>query len=184
MDKDTTTSGLAADKLAQLWDMGSNENQGTTEESQGQGKAELLRDRLAQKFPLDQIIAQILPKTLAQVCDKIQPFSGNSYAILINDPGTDVSILKRIKDNTKKQAQHADGDAAYDVSAAIYYAAIASALVYHGKRITSFSYDHLLGKYVTLVEHPWLTPEFRNLFQEAVRICTEKNAKTTRDDPS
>jgi hypothetical protein len=183
MDRDTTTSGLSADKLAQLWDLGSQVDQDGTENNQEQSKAELLRDRLAQKFPLDQIIAQILPKTLVQVCDEIQPFAGNSYGILINDPGTDISILKRIKDNTKNQAQHTDGPVAYDVSTAVYYAAIASALVYHGKRITSFSYDHLLGKYVALLKHPWLTSDFRRLFQEAERICREESDKGTPDAP-
>jgi len=174
MDRDSTTFGLKPDKLAQLWDMGSKENQDSIDENQDQVKAELLRDRLAQKIPLEQVVARILPKALAQVCEEIQPFSGNSYGILLNDPGTDITILKKIKDNYKKLAQHVDGDAEYDVTAAIYHAAIASALVYHGKRITSFSYAHLVEKYTALMEQPWLTHELRELFQKAEDICTQK----------
>ena len=183
MDKDSTTFGLKPDKLAQLWNMGSKMNQSKNEEDQETQKAELLRDKLAQKIPLDHIVAQILPKALAQVCKDIQPFTGNSYGILLNDPLTDIAILTKIKDNHKKLAQHISSDAEYDVVTVIYYAAIASGLVYHDKRITSFSYGHLIDKYISLLENNWLTPDLRNLFQKAVDLCSKKMQNRKSDKP-
>lgn len=174
MDKDSTTFGLKPDKLAQLWNMGSKIDQSDSEESDDQTKADLLCDRLAQKIPLDDIVARLLPKALAQVCKDIQPFTGNSYGILINNPITDVAILKKIKDNNKKLAKHRGSDAEYEVITVIYYAAIASALVYHGQSITKFSYDHLNNKYISLLNNKWLTQDLRDLFQKAVTVCNQK----------
>ncbi|MCP4614239.1 MAG: hypothetical protein GY845_36605 [Planctomycetes bacterium] len=174
MDKDSTTFGLKPDKLAQLWNMGGKMDRGKNEESNDQTKAELLRDRLAQKIPLDHVVAQILPKALAQICKDIQPFTGNSYGILLNDPLTDVTIIKKIKDNTKKLSQYINSDTEYDVITVIYYAAIASALIYHDQRITSFSYSHLNDKYISLLENTWLTSDLRNMFQKALNCCGQK----------
>ncbi|MFC1604646.1 hypothetical protein ACFL5F_06425 [Planctomycetota bacterium] len=175
MDKDSTTFGLKPDKLAQLWNMEDKMDQGKNEENQNQMKAELLRDKLAQKIPLDHVVAQILPKALAQVCKDIQPFTGNSYGVLLNDPLTDITILTKIKDNNKKLAQHISSETEYDVITVIYYAAIASALIYHDQRITSFSYDHLNDKYTSLLENTWLTSDLREVFQKALNLCVQKN---------
>jgi hypothetical protein len=174
MDKDSSTYGLKPKKMARLWKIGGKTEQNKNEEDQDKTKIELLRDRLAKKIPLDHIVAQILPKALAQVCKDIQPFTGNSYGALINDPLTDVTILKKIKDDYKKLAQHISSDDEYDVVTVIYYASIASALVYHGQRITSFSYDHLNEKYVSLLKNTWLTSDLRNLFQKARNCCDQR----------
>ena len=174
MDKDTSTFGLKPDKLAQLWSMGSKMDRSDSEKSNDQTKADLLCDRLAQKIPFDDVVAQLLPKALAQVCKDIQPFTGNSYGVLINDPLTDVTILKKIKDNSKKLSQHINSNDEYDVITVIYYAAIASALVFHNRRITSFSYGHLNKKFISLLEHTWLTSDIRNLFQKARDYCGQK----------
>lgn len=183
MDKDSTTFGLKPDKLAHLWNIGGKTEQSKIEEDQEKTKVELLRDRLAQKIPLDHVVAQILPKALAQVCKDIQPFTGNSYGTLINDPLTDVTILKKIKDDNKKLAQHISSDDEYDVVTAIYYAAIASALVYHNQRITSFSYDHLNEKYISLLGNSWLTSDLRNLFQKARNCCDQKMKSKNNNTP-
>jgi len=174
MDKDSTTFGLKPDKLAQLWNMGDKMDQGNSEESDDQRKADLLFDRLAQKLPFDHVVAHLLPKALAQICKDIQPFTCNSYGILINNPLTDVTILKKIKNNNKKLSQNVNSDVEYDVITVIYYAAIASALVYHNQRITSFSYVHLNKKFISLLEHTWLTSEIKNLFQKARNYCDHK----------
>lgn len=183
MDKDSTTFGLKPDKLAQLWNMGNKIDQDKNEESQDQTKAELLRDRLARKIPLDHVVAQILPEALAQVCKDLQPFTGNSYGILLNDPLTDVTILKKIKNDNKKLVQHISLAAEYDVITVIYYAAIASALVYHDQRITSFSYGHLNDKYNSLLENTWFTRDIQNLFQKAIDCCGQKIKSEKSDTP-
>ena len=174
MDKDSTTFGLKPDKLVQLWNIGEKTDRTNTEENQDQLKSELLRDRLAQKIPLDYLVAQILPKALAQICKNIQPFTGNSYNILLCDPLTEITILKKIKEDNKKIIQHMNSGSEYDVLVAVYYAAIASALVYHDQRITSFSYSHLKDKYISLLENNWLTQDLRNLYQQALYFCSKK----------
>jgi hypothetical protein len=183
MDKDSTTFGLKPDKLAQLWNMGSKMDQSDSEGSDDQTKANLLCDKLAQKLPFDHVVSHLLPKALAQVCKDVQPFAGNSYGILVNDPLTTVTILKRIKDNNKKLSQYVSSNAEYDVITVIYYAAIASALVYHDQLITSFSYSHLNDKYTSLLENTWLTSDLRNLFQKALNCCNRKMKSGKSDTP-
>ena len=183
MDKDSTTFGLKPDKLARLWNIGDKTEQDKNEENEDQMKAELLRDSLARKISPDHIVAQILPRAFAEVCKNIQPFTGNSYAMLLNDPLTDITILEKIKDNNKKLAKHNSSDTEYEVITVIYYAAIASALVYHDQKITSFSYDHLNDKYTSLLHNTWLTTDLRNLFQKALSFSNQK-IKNEKSDSS
>ena len=98
MDKDSTTFGLKPDKLAQLWNTGCKIDQSDSEESDEQIKADILCDRLAQKLPFNHLVAQLLPKTLARVCKDVQPFTGNSYGVLLNDALTDITILEKNKE--------------------------------------------------------------------------------------
>jgi len=174
MDKETTTFGLKSQKLAQLWNIRSEEEEGTNKDIKDKTKAELLCDRLAQKISIENFLAQILPKAFAETCKNIQPFTGNSYGVLLNDPLTEIIILKKIKEENKKLAQHKNSDIEYEIITVIYYAAIASALVYHDQKITSFSYDHLKDKYISLLNNTWLTADLRNLFQEALNSCSRK----------
>ena len=174
MKEDSTTFGLKPDKLAELWKVGDDVAMNTDTPNQNELRADLLRDRLAQKLPLDQVVARILPKALSQVCEEIQPFDGNSFGLLLNDPSTDITIIKGIKDNSKKRSQHVSSESEQIVMAVIYYAAIASALVYHGQQITSFSYHELHEKYESLLEHKWLTPDLQSLFREARDRCVDK----------
>ena len=181
MDKDSTTFGLKPDKLAQLWNMGGKMEKGKNEGGLERTRAELLRDRLAKKMPLDHVMEQILPKTLSQICKDIQPFTGNSYGALLNDPAVDITVLTRIKNKNKELAQHVSSEAEYDVTKVIYYAAIAGALIHHDRLITSFSYGHLRDKYASFLENTWLTPDILTLFQKALDFCGQK-MKSEKDD--
>ena len=174
MNKETTTFGLKSKKLAQLWDIRSEEEEGANKDIKDKTKAELLCDRLAQKISIEDFLARILPKAFAETCKNIQPFTGNSYGALLNDPLTDITILEKIKEDSKKLAQHKNSDVEYEIITVIYYAAIASALFYHDEKITSFSYDHLKDKYVSLLNDTWLTADLRNLFQEALNFCSRE----------
>lgn len=174
MKKNSAIFGSDPDKLAKLWNIGSNTNNERITLDENQVKSELLHDMLAGKMPLDQAVAQILPKVLSQVCEHIKPFAGDSFGLLLCDPNTDLSVLKRIKDYSKNLSKKVRSEAEHDVIAAIYYAAIASALINYNKRITSFSYERLLDAFSSMIEAKWMTPELTNLFQKAHEDCTNK----------
>ena len=173
MCNDSTTFGSDPDRLAKLWKIGRDVDNGEMKLDENQVKSELLHDMLASKMPLDKAVAQVLPNVLAQLCEDIKPFAGDSFGFLLNDPDTDLSVIKRIKNYSKSLSKNVRSEAERDVVAAIYYAAIANALVNHNQRITSFSYENLLRVFSSMIEAEWVTPKLKNLFERAHKYCAK-----------
>ena len=167
MNKETTTFGLNAEQLAQLWSLGK-ENQTEPMNAALTQKADRLLDRLAQKMPMQEVLAQVLPQTLARLCQDIKPFEGDSLHALVMAPNTDLTVLQQIKAYVKKQTKCVTAQDDRDVLAVIYYSAIASALVHHGHLITSFSLSHIHQKLKSLQAFAWLTSDIRTLFDQAI----------------
>ena len=174
MKKDSTTFGSDPDKLAKLWTIGADTKKDRIKLDENQAKSELLHDMLASKMPLDEAVAQMLPKVLSELCKHIKPFTGDSFGLLLSDPDTDLSVLKRIKDYSKNLSKNFHSEAEHDVVAVIYYAAIASALINYGQRISSFSYENLLNAFSSMLEARWITPKLIDLFQKAHEYCAKK----------
>lgn len=174
MQDEPSTHGLNHEKLAKLWKMG----QGLPEDHRNvdtdQDKAELLRDQLAESLPLDAGVAHLLPSILGEVCEKLKPFTGCSVKDLLTDSETDPLVAEAIKDIHKKQAESAPSECAREVATAIYYAAIASALVHQDTRITKFSYRDLGEAFARLRESTWLPSGLKDLIDEAHKICIQR----------
>ena len=175
MDKNPSTFGIPTDRLAQLWNVHSNRETQSVESDQDLARLELLRDMLAGKMPLDRVVAQALPKVLSQLCEDIRPFTDDSFGLLLTDPDTDLSVIKQIKAYHKGLAKHVKSKPERDVIAVLYYTAIASALVYHRERITSFSNEHLRRAFMKYNGYGWLTQELRSLFLKASDCCSESS---------
>ncbi len=174
MEKDSTTFGSDPDKLAKLWTICVDVKKDRINLNENEVKSELLHDMLADKIPLDQAVARILPKVLAQLCKDIKLFTGNSIGFLLSDPDTELSIIRKIKDYCKSLSKNVRSEAEHDVVAAIYYAAIASALINYNQRITSFSYKNLQSAFSSMIEVKWMTPDLTAIFQKAHAYCAEK----------
>ena len=170
MDKKITTNGLDPRALAHLWSIGLDSDQSPSPDP-NQTRVELLLDRLAQQIPLEQNLAPMLPKVLAQFCMDMKPFASNSIQVLLSRPNTDLTTLQRLKQYCKGLATGMLSEADRDVVVVLYYAAIAGALVYHEQRITTFSYKHLALSYRSLLKHTWLTSQIRYLFERAHAFC-------------
>jgi len=174
MKEDPTTFGANGDQLAKLWSIGSDVKNSRADLNEDQVRSELLHDMLAGKLPLEQAIAQTLPRVLGQLCEDIKPFTGNSLGVLLYSPETDLHVIKKIKDYAKGLSRNIKSDAEHDVIAMVYYAAIAGALVNHAQRITSFSYERLSHVFGSMLEPKWITPDLATLFQKAREYCIQK----------
>ena len=174
MKKEPSGFDLSPEKLAQLWGVGSDIDQDDGTIGHEQRKAELLRDWLATTLPLDQTTVKSRPGIGSHMCEHLMQFSGDSFDSLLRDPQTSVLALKKIKGSNKKIVEAAKSEVEHDVAAVIYYAAIASALVFHGRRITAFSYEDLANSFSTLLEDNWLTPNLVRLLKNAHRLCQQK----------
>ncbi|MCU0917712.1 MAG: hypothetical protein MUC88_24590 [Planctomycetes bacterium] len=171
MHKKSSTFGLPRDQLAELWTLGEDLPPAPAAPGPAPDRTSLLRTHLAESLPLEAGLARLLPKILTAVCEKLQPFAGGCCGVLLVNPQTELSVLRAIKDLHKQRAAAAEVGPLQDVAAAIYYAAIASALVHHAVRITKLSYDSLARSFASLSQSDWLPPDLQTLLTQAHQEC-------------
>lgn len=182
MNKKSTTHRLNADKLARLWNVGADASEKDKKADPIQRRSELLRDWLASTLPLDPDLDKLLPAVLMRLFRELKPFAGETFSSLLRDPETDISTIKKIKKFSRKMVESARSEAEHDAAAAVYYAAIASALVYHDHKITSFSYEQLEDFFASLTDKTWLTRDLTELFKKAHKLCRKRaKGKRTKD---
>lgn len=179
MKNEPTTFGLSREGLARLWEVGTDvaEQDGSTENHK---KTELLRDRLAEPWPLageplplDPTATPMLPEPLNFVLEQFRPLTGCSVGDLLFDPNADPSVVWHIKDRCKERAQSCSSELEREAATVIYYAAIANALLFHEEshlpdgKITTFSHAELSEHFSRLRNIPWLTSDLVGLFKKA-----------------
>ena len=92
------------------------------------------------------------------------------------DSETGLDVLETIKDYGKKLVAGKDSEAEHAVSTAIYFAAIASALLFHDQKITSYTYPALAEAFSTLIDKQWLAPELARHLAKARRLCIKNSS--------
>ena len=174
MHKESTTFGLSSKQLARLLNIGSDSRPSADGADEGQKKADLLHDWLAATLPLDAALENSLPAILRRLCQGLRPLAEKPFGELLTDPNTDIVAIRKIKGFGKKMVGAANSEAEHDVAAVVYYAAIASALLFHNQRITKFSHDSLESSFSALAEHTWLTPDLADLFKKCIQYLSQE----------
>jgi len=171
MAENNTVYGAKADKLAVLLGMGTESAQAADLRSDTQRKADLLRDLLATKLPLDSPPAETsmrrgvgFPRTVTSVLSE-------SLAHHLLQKETSIATLKQIKAHGAQLSRTASAPVEQEPANVLYYAAIAGALVYHKARITEFSLDELDTSFSRLATLSWVTISLGQLFEKATRTC-------------
>jgi hypothetical protein len=90
---------------------------------------------------------------------------------VLTDPKSDLAAMREIRRRAKKEVGEAAHEAEHSVAVTVYFAAIANALVYHGVKITTYSYEALEQSFAKLLEKRWMPPRLGRLFQEAIEAC-------------
>ncbi len=101
---------------------------------------------------------------------------GLSLWDILSDPQTTLELLQTIKNYSKKIYQSTYSKGENSIALAIYYAAIASGIVYHNTKITEHSYQILRDAFSNLSKQPWITAEIEQLFFQANDICQIKSS--------
>ena len=171
MDKRPTTLGLSPDKLAGLWDIGSKEKEVEKGIDPGSTKTELLRDLLSGKVQTNTPKAKSRPQKHTHQKSFSNFLTDESIEKLLQNPETDITLLRQIKEHGKRLSEEAKSKTEYQVANTIYYAAIASALVFHRRRITTFSFEDLQQFFLHLKEERWIPTSLRRLFTKACEYC-------------
>jgi hypothetical protein len=88
---------------------------------------------------------------------------------LLLDPGTEVAVLRRIKEYAKEMGQKAKSEVERDALLAVYFAAIAAARLSHSQQITEHS-DHDIREFLRVfATSSWVPQRFCDLFARASR---------------
>ena len=174
--KEGTTYGLSPERLARLLAIGLEKGDEEEKPSGERSVAEVLRDALSACPILDPAKLGSLPAVLNRPCAEMQAVAGRTIAELLFDSKTDLAIIRTLKEYGKELARRSGPEAEKAAVTAIYYAAIASALVFHGNKVTQHSCGALQESYEDLEQKEWISPDLKDLFKRAKAACQEKKS--------
>jgi len=95
---------------------------------------------------------------------------------MLMDSSLDIGTAKTIKDGAKRECRRRGDEkkAKHAACLAVYFAAIANALVFHKEKISSYSYLELETAFTKMAESPWMAPELVPLFCRARDVYKRK----------
>jgi len=123
---------------------------------------------------IDQALLESLPPVLRALSEELKSVSGLPLGDLLQDSRTKIAVIRRIKDFAKELGNSARDKIERDVTLAVYFAAIAGALVFHDVRISQYDYKHLEQSFEALGGHDWITPSLATLYNKARDYCIKK----------
>jgi hypothetical protein len=174
MAKETTTFGLSSKKLVNLLKIAEETGRPQEKVDQNQKKTELLQDYLAQTLEAYKHAGDEIPAEPSQLRNTINILSSEPIGKLLQDPETDIDIIRIIKDYSSKFSKRAKSKAEHQIANTIYYAAIAHALLFHSRRITRYTYESLSKSFAKLTKENWIPNNISNIFVQATKVCQQK----------
>jgi len=137
-------------------------------------KADMLYDVLTRTLPVDPSLVGSLPPIMKGLSCRLRSLAGQPIGELLQDPATDITTIKKIKQYAKNSGTSSSSEAQSDVFMAVYYAAIGSALIFYGEKITQHSNADLERFFYSFTEKKWVLGELRGLFKKAQEYCQEE----------
>jgi len=122
---------------------------------------------LTSTLPLGQDVKSSLPDFITGQVQDLVSISGKPMGELIQDPQTDLLTLRKIKEHCKLGGTAADSKEEQDAFMAVYFAVIASALIFHEIRISHHKEEDLQCFFNSFSKKPWVLQELRTLFDKA-----------------
>jgi len=168
---------LTAKQKTQLLSLGLSSEASETKIDSEEKKANLLYDILVRTLPVDGSTVASLPPVLRNLSWKLSSLAGEPLGDLLQNPGTNISVIEKIKNYAKDYNEESEisgkSKAEKDIFLAIYFAAIASASLFHNKKITQHSYEDLRRFFSYYAEESWVLEELRSLFKRAHDYCRQ-----------
>jgi len=168
------TYGLRPEQLTRLLAIGIMEPNTGDGAYDDKAVANLLGERFAGELSKDLFLVDFLSVSMARPSAEIRSLATKSLGEVLLAPESDVNLLKAIKNYNKKVCYSIASRVEKTAANTIYYAAIASSLVYHDKKITRHSYKVLERSCAALTRKKWMLPELVKLFSDARNICRDK----------
>lgn len=147
---------------------------GTDKEEQ---KADMLYDVLSRTLPADPSVVNSLPPVVKGLSSRLRSLAGQPIGELLQDPATDITTIKKIKQYAKDSGTSSSSEAENDVFMAVYCAAIGSALVFHNEKITQHSYQDLEQFFLSFTRKDWILEEIAELLKKAQEYCQGRSGQ-------
>jgi hypothetical protein len=170
-----STYGLASERVAELLSIAADSEELHIGLSPEQEKEQLLLDRLAEPLLLDPSLVEMLPSIPSLLSNAMEICNGESIGEILLGSGTDIAVLRKIKNYSNKMSSRTESALERDVNIALYYASIAAALILHSKKITRFSYQDMEKSFVMLAEKKWISGKIAELFDKAAQMCRSEH---------
>jgi hypothetical protein len=167
MDNESQDFDLSRHQKSRLLSLGLGSNPPKLSTDEVEQKADMLYDVLTRTLPVDPSVVNSLPAVVRGLSSGLQSLAGLPIGDLLQDPTTDIATIKKIKQYAKESGTTGSSEDKNDVFLAVYYAAIASALVFHNEKITQHSYKDLEQHFSSFMEKDWVLEEIKGLFHEA-----------------
>lgn len=175
MDEISKRVELTAEQNERLLNLAMSPHVSGIDNDPSEAKADALFDILVSPLPVDKLILDSLPAVVRGVCRKLRSVAGHAIGDLLGDSETDIAVLKGIKEYTKQSGTCSHSEAEGDAFLALYYASIASALLFHDEKITQHSFEDLERFFSTFATKSWVPEELTSLFEKATQYCSNKD---------
>lgn len=172
-----STYGLRLDQMAGLFSMGSGSPDPTDEKDENETMAALLHEQLACPLPRHSLLFDALLMMMEREGYDTQSLAGKSLGEVLLGPSSDVDLLRAIKDCSKRLSYELDSEAETALATTVYFATLASALVYHNRKITQSSPEKLDESFALLTGKKWMAQELIELFGRARRRCNGRRGE-------
>ena len=164
--------GLRLDQLADLFAMGA---EIAVDQPEGQQRmTDLLNEHLTSALPTGVMVLDALMMMVGQMGYETRSLTGRTLKEILLDRRSDIGLLRAIKECCKRLSLRLESKVEAAIAMTLYFAAIASALVYHDTRITQHSHAALDKALAMLMDKPWMDPDLTTLFSQARNICGSK----------
>lgn len=146
---------------------------GPPEGKQGEADemGQLLREQLSEKCPVPRSERPSRSWLLDRMQEKVLLDLSRSVGEVLSDSQAGLDALGDIKDRYKGWAQKATDKHIQHVYTALYFAAIARALVSHRRRITDHPTEYLVRSFKVLAGEPWMVSSLSELYLQALQAC-------------
>jgi hypothetical protein len=137
-------------------------------------QSEYFEEKMAAALPKDFFDQADLPDHLSVLCDISGISKNETFKSVIKNDKVELSLLVKMKDYFKELSSESSDEMEHQIYIAIYYAAIASALMYHDEKISSYSYEELAANFGRLSKEDWLPEYILKLYRKARTYCSQK----------
>lgn len=137
-------------------------------------RSEFFEDQISASLPEDFFRQSNLPGHLSVLCDISGISKSETFKSVIKNNNVELGLLVKIKDYFKALSVKTADQMEHQIYISIYFAAIASALLHHHERISSYSYEELAASYERLLKENWLPEYILKLYREAHSYCGQK----------